>query len=70
MYSVPMTKSSTERDLLHPDEVSGMLGVAPSTLVTWRKRKQGPPYIRLGYRTVRYARVDVEAWLAANQEGM
>lgn len=46
-----------------------MLGVEPSTLVTWRKRKQGPAYIRVGHRTVRYRIEDVEAWLQANREG-
>lgn len=53
-------------ELLMPAEVAQMLGVAPSTLQTWRKRRQGPPHVRLGHRTVRYRREALEEWIAAH----
>lgn len=49
--------------LLTPDEVAQMLGMKPSTLVRWRRLKQGPPYVRVGHRTVRYQPEAVRAWM-------
>jgi predicted DNA-binding transcriptional regulator AlpA len=51
--------------LLEPSEVAEILGVRPSTLVRWRRLKQGPPYIRVGHRTVRYQQSAITAWMAA-----
>lgn len=48
--------------LLTPEEVASILGVAPSTVQRWRRLKQGPPFIRVGHRTVRYDRDTLEAW--------
>lgn len=51
-------------------ELSGMTGVAESTLEKWRSGacKQGPPYVKLG-RLVRYHRRDVDNWLKAQTRG-
>jgi len=40
-----------------------MLGISPETPRIWRQRKQGPPYVKLGGRCVRYGVSDVEAWV-------
>lgn len=50
--------------MLTPTEVCELLSVTPETLRMWRKRRQGPSYVKLGHRTVRYWKHDVEAWVA------
>ena len=51
-------------ELLTPAEVARITTLAESTLGDWRKRGEGPRYVRLGCRRVAYRREDVEAWLA------
>lgn len=47
-----------------------MLGVnSKATLATWRYRKQ-LPYVRLGGRTIRYKREDIEAMIQRNTQGV
>ena len=45
-------------------ELSGLLNLAPSTLAGYRRSGVGPKYISLGYRTCRYARAEVLAYIA------
>jgi hypothetical protein len=45
-------------ELLTPAEVGRWLRLRPRQLVRY-----GVPHLRLGRRTVRYVRADVEAWL-------
>lgn len=54
--------------LLTPADLAEMLGVEVATLVDWRYRRQGPPWIKLGHRTVRYRRTSVERWLTAREQ--
>lgn len=49
---------------LTPAEAAEVLGVPPATLSQWRYRGQGPRYSKVG-AVVRYARRDLDAWLAA-----
>jgi hypothetical protein len=35
-------------------EAARLLGVKESLLVRWRYERKGPPYLKLGYSTVRY----------------
>jgi predicted DNA-binding transcriptional regulator AlpA len=51
-------------ELLTTAAVATWLGVSPSWLELGRHRGYGPPYERLGTRTVRYQRGRVRAWLA------
>lgn len=56
--------------LLSDSEVMVMLGVkSKATLATWRYRKQ-LPYVRLGGRTIRYRRADIEAMIDKNTQGV
>lgn len=50
--------------LLTTEEVAAWLGIRKCTLEKARSTRLGdyPPFIRIG-RTIRYRRVDVEAWL-------
>ena len=51
--------------LLTTEEVSAVLGIAPSTLTAWRYRRTGPRFVRLP-RRIRYRGQDVNRWLAQN----
>lgn len=55
-------------ELLTQEQVAELLGVTPKCLEARRFKGQGPPFIRLSNRWVRYAPSDVEAWLAAHRE--
>lgn len=43
-------------------EVAAILRVTPRTVERWRRRGAGPPYVRLGTRTIRYPRAAVLAF--------
>ena len=45
-------------------ELSGLLNIATSTLSGYRRSGSGPKFISLGYRTCRYAKADVLAYIA------
>lgn len=47
------------------EELAGLLGVDPSSVRRWRTARppQGPPFIRLSPRVVRYRPQDVTAWM-------
>lgn len=49
--------------LLDTAEAARRLGVAAQTLVGWRRRRFGPPFVVLG-RLVRYPAAAVEAFIA------
>ena len=53
-------------DLLTQEETANWLGIATETLRTWRQRKQGPAYVKVGGST-RYRTDDVKAYLEANR---
>ena len=50
-------------------QAAEMLGVQEQTLRAWRVKGNGPEYIRYGgpRGRVRYAREDVDAWLAGQK---
>lgn len=48
------------------EELAELLSVKLATLRTWVHRGVGPPPVRLGPRTTRFRRADVEAWIASN----
>ena len=50
--------------LLTPNQAAEVLQMAPGTLLNWRVRRQGPPFIKVG-ASVRYDRADLDAWLEA-----
>ena len=50
-------------DLLTEREVSDLTGVKPGTLRQWRRRDQGPRYVKVGV-AVMYRRRVIEKWLA------
>ncbi|WP_408921876.1 helix-turn-helix transcriptional regulator [Corynebacterium tuberculostearicum] len=51
-----------ENDTLDTAAAAKQIGVAASTLNSWRSRKKGPKYIRIAGR-IRYLKTDVQEWL-------
>jgi predicted DNA-binding transcriptional regulator AlpA len=51
--------------LLTEKQVAAMLSLEPATLRNWRVKGQGPRFVRLSRRAIRYSRVDVDEWLAS-----
>lgn len=59
-----MPPSLDHGQLLTAKEVADFLGLSVRTLATWRvRRSDGPPFIKLGGRAIRYDRSDLEAWI-------
>jgi len=59
-----------QEPLLRADQVAEYLGLSVNTLYNMRLRGEGPTAHKWGGRSgpLRYQRVDVEKWLAANRE--
>lgn len=61
----------TAIDMHHPDimttaQAAEYLQLAEQTLEGWRRKRTGPPFIRIK-RAVRYRKGDIDAWLEANK---
>jgi predicted DNA-binding transcriptional regulator AlpA len=55
--------SEADRRLLTERQCVGEYNIPGSTWRRWRQDGQGPPFVRLTSRSVRYRVCDVEAWL-------
>ena len=51
--------------LLTSQEVADQLGITEGTLRNWRYEGEGPTYVKLRKRLVRYRRTDVQAYIDA-----
>jgi len=60
----PDLETGAEEYYYTTKELSGLLNLAPSTLAGYRRSGVGPRYISLGYRTCRYAKTEVLAYMA------
>lgn len=49
-------------------QVADHLGMTVAAVAALRHRGNGPHYVRIGTRTIRYRRTDVDAWIDANRE--
>jgi len=52
---------STAPRYLSTERAAELLGVAPATLLKWRSRRRGPPFVKLGRRVV-YSEGALRAW--------
>lgn len=43
-------------------DAAAFIGLSDATLRSWRARRQGPPYVRVGGRAVRYLLSDLIEW--------
>lgn len=55
-------------DLLDTNSAAARLGVAVATLRRWRKSGDGPAWIRVGRRLVKYQRGALEAYLGRGSD--
>ncbi|GAB0115741.1 helix-turn-helix transcriptional regulator [Acidisoma sp. C75] len=53
--------------LLSPREAAAYLGATEAALERWRSTGEGPPFIKLSHRCVRYARVDLDTHISASR---
>lgn len=51
-------------DILTSREVAAEYRLAERTLANWRAKGEGPRFLKLGKRAVRYRRADIEAFIA------
>ena len=58
--------SRNDENHLSRRDMAKMLGIHPSTLDTLRSRNQGPPFLRLGSRTIRYPVNSAKLWQEQN----
>lgn len=58
-----MTNQMHPTEMLTDLEVAGALKMSRQTLANWRSEGRGPRFIKVGGRSVRYRRGDVEAWI-------
>ncbi|MBS0464769.1 MAG: helix-turn-helix domain-containing protein [Proteobacteria bacterium] len=54
--------------MMGEQEVAATLGVALNTIRNWRWRGEGPRWVKLGKRCVRYRQSAVQAFIAAGAE--
>jgi predicted site-specific integrase-resolvase len=52
--------------LLTPVQVAELLGVQPRTIERWRRTGEGPSYVQLSRRTIRYTDEAVRVFIAGN----
>jgi hypothetical protein len=57
-------QSRPTEPLFNTQDAAAYLALGPRTLVEWRARGGGPQFTKLN-RTVRYRRVDLDAFIAA-----
>ncbi len=61
----PQPPATATDELLTPEAAAVLLGCAAATLAKWRcLRSDGPRFIKLGARTVRYPASELRAWIA------
>lgn len=65
MTVLPVTR---KQPLATPCEVSEALGIPEKTLANWRCQGNGPKYLKLGGKHVRYDWADVNAWLDGQRQ--
>jgi predicted DNA-binding transcriptional regulator AlpA len=54
-------------ELLNTAKAAAFLTLKKSTLESWRYQREGPPFVKLGKRCVRYRLSELEKWLTRNQ---
>jgi len=61
-----MAESNQTDVLLDTESAAALLNLSPDTLMTWRteSRRQGPPFIRITHKAIRYSTADLRHWIA------
>lgn len=53
--------------LLNTPQAAALCRASPHTLEAWRRRRAGPPFIKVG-RLVRYFETDIQQWLQSRRQ--
>lgn len=61
--------AASPADLLDENEAAASLSVAVQTMRNWRWKGEGPRYVKVGARLVRYRRGDLAAFVEAGCTG-
>ena len=62
--AAPATQDRLVR-LLTPGEFADLICVSEATVERWRGQGEGPPFVKVSGKVVRYREVDVQAFIAA-----
>ena len=54
--------------LLTPGETASTLGIKPKTLEAWRAAGEGPPFVRVGRKIIRYPPDELILWVRAHRK--
>ena len=52
-------------EFLSPLQVAQLLGMSAWSLLLWRRKGFGPPFLRITRSTIRYPREGFDVWLAS-----
>ena len=50
-------------DYLSETQTAKYLNISKKSLQRWRFNRQGPPYVKLNMKTIRYRREDLDQWM-------
>lgn len=64
----PIESVELREPLLSQKTVAKLLDLSPRSLEAWRLRGDGPPFVRISKRCVRYRRSEVELWLSSRAQ--
>ena len=62
-----LTRIGVGPKLMKNLECAEFLGVSETVLFEWRQKGEGPPYLHITSRTLRYDRDDVIAWARSHR---
>jgi predicted DNA-binding transcriptional regulator AlpA len=54
--------------LLTAVQVAELMQITPQRLANMRWAGHGPPFVKIGHRSVRYRTSDVDAWIRRNRK--
>ena len=60
---MPRSETPIRPILVTENEAAKVLGFSPRTLQSWRVSGDGPPFVRVSPRAIRYRLSDLEAWI-------
>lgn len=63
----PPEQDAPPRILLDEKQAARVIGFKPRTLSLWRARGNGPPFLKIGLRCVRYKLSDLRTWADAQR---
>ncbi len=59
----PLPPANDREQLLLTEEAAAFLRMTPRALENWRRQGNGPPYIRISHRCVRYRLGSLIEWI-------